>query len=71
MKRINKYKMIRLSLGLTLEKFAELSDININTWTKLENNNKIKIQAKTIDKLVKNCNVNLNYLIDKDSKIFL
>lgn len=71
MRKINKYKLIRMSLGLTLKQFSKLSEININTWTKLENSNKIKIQAKTIDKLVKNCNVNLEYLIDKSNQVFL
>ena len=68
--KINKYKRIRLSLGLSLEEFCQKSNIGINTWVRLERKENSQIYAKTLKKLVNNCNVNLEYLLGDTEEIF-
>lgn len=68
--KINRYKRIRLTLALSLDEFSQKSKIGKNTWVRLEREDNSKLYAKTINKLVNNLNVNLEYLLGFSDKIF-
>ena len=70
MTRINKYTKIRISLGLSRKEFCRKAGINLNTWIKIETYPETKLQAKTLNKLVSNCKVNIDYLLNDSSQIF-